>query len=195
MSADASTQAYRNLLAENQSLQAQLKVLGRVLHLFAAPANFDAVFDGLMDATMEFFSAQSGALYMYDGDKDELYFAAARGPKAKEVLALDITIKPGVGIAGNSFKNNEVIALSDAHKDTRFSREVSDAVGYEVRSMLTAPLVFDGEPLGAIQVLNKKTASVFTETEVDFARRLGVYAGGLVGLGWELQELRTAAGR
>lgn len=190
MSVDATTQAYRNLLAENQRLQAQVTLLSHVLHLFSAPDDFDVVFDGLLDATVEYFHAHSGALYMYDANKEELYFAAARGPKAREVLALDKAIKPGQGIAGNCFLHNEVIALSDAHKDARFSREISDAVGYEVRSMLTAPLVCDGQPLGAIQVLNKKNGSVFTAEEVEMARRLGVFAGGLIGLGWELQALK-----
>jgi sigma-B regulation protein RsbU (phosphoserine phosphatase) len=147
-----------------------------------------------MDATMEFFSAHAGALYIYDADKDELYFAAARGPKAKEVLALDITIKPGQGIAGSCFQNNEVIAVSDAHKDPRFSRAVSDAVGYQVQSMLTTPIVCDGQPLGALQVINKKGGHVFSGEEVELARQLGQLAGGLIGLGCEVDELRRAAG-
>jgi GAF domain-containing protein len=189
-----STSQHKQLLQENQRLASQVTLLQRVLHLFAAPHDFDAVFDGLMDATMEFFAAHAGALYIYDADKDELYFASARGPKAREVLALDITIKPGQGIAGSSFQNNEVIAVSDAHKDPRFSRQVSDAVGYEVRSMLTTPIVCDGQPLGALQVINKKGGSVFSTEEVELARQLGRFAGGLIGLGCEVDELRRAAG-
>jgi GAF domain-containing protein len=184
-------QAYNALLEDNRRLQGQVQVLQRVLHLFAAPDEFGAVFEGLMDVAMDYFQAQSGALYIYDDEQEALYFAAARGPKAKEVMALDITIKPGKGIAGSAYKNNEVIAVSDADKDARFAREVSDAVGYEVRSMLTAPIACDGQPLGAIQVINKKNGSTFTSAEVEFARQLGRYAGGLISLGCDLQAMRA----
>jgi GAF domain-containing protein len=190
-------QAYRSLLEENARLQAKTQTLQRLLHLFGAPDDFGTVFEGLMDIAMDVFNAHSGALYIFDDEQEGLYFAAARGPKAKEVLALDITIKPGQGIAGSAFQNNEVIAVSDAYKDPRFSREVSDAVGYEVRSMLTTPIVCDGQPLGALQVINKKTgtASSFTSEEVEFARQLGRVAGSLISLGVELQALRAQTGR
>ena len=72
---------------------------------------------------------------------------------------------------------------------SKYAREISDAVGYEVRSVLTTPIVCDGEPLGAIQVINKKTGSEFSGDEVEVARQLGRYAGGLIGLGLEVHEL------
>lgn len=184
--------SYKELLKEHLASQSETKLLRRVLHLFGAPEDFELVFEGLMDATMEYFGAHSGALYMFDADKEELYFATARGPKAEAVMSLDISIKPGDGIAGSSFQNKEVIAVSDAHKDARFSKQVSDSVGYEVRSMLTMPIVAEGEPLGVLQVLNKQGDSTFTAEEVDLGRRLGLYAGGLIGLGLELQELQAA---
>lgn len=188
------SEAYKQLLKDHTQVQAQVKLLKRVLHLFAAPEDFELVFEGLMDATMDFFQAHSGALYMFDADKEELYFATARGPKAKDVMELDIAIKPGQGIAGSAYQLNQVIAVSDAHKDRRFSKEVSQAVGYEVRSMLTAPIVCDGEPLGVLQVLNKQGDSTFSQQEVEFIGQLGRYAGGLVGLGLELQALGSGAG-
>ncbi len=186
---------YKMLVTDHQRLRHKHQVLERVLHLYGAPAEFDAVFEGLMDAGMASVDAESGALYILDGDKNELYFAAARGPKAREVLALDITIKPGQGMAGACFANNEVIVVSDAHKDPRFFKEVSSSVGYEVRSLLTAPIVFEGEVFGVLQVINKRGSNEFDMDEVETFKRLGRHAGSIIGLGLELQELRKAAGR
>jgi GAF domain-containing protein len=183
---------YKQLLQDHLELQSRYTLLQRVLHLFGKPDAFEEVFDGLMDALMDHFHAQAGSIYMHDSEQDELYFAAARGPKAQELLDLDITIKPGQGIAGSCFKHNEVIALSDAHKDARFAKEISEKVGYEVRSMLTAPVVLDGQPLGVLQVLNKKGASEFHASEVELAKQLGRYVGGLLGLGLHLRELKEA---
>ena len=187
------TEAYRRLLAEHRRTQEQVRLLQRLLHLCGAPDEFAQVFDGVLDGAMDFFGAHSGALYMFDADDDVLYFATARGPKAEEVLALDITIKPGQGLAGSAFLNNETIAVSDAHKDARFAREISDAVGYEVKSMLTAPIVCDGAPLGVLQVINKRGGDAFEPHEVELMRQLGRYAGGIIGLGIELQAAHAAA--
>jgi signal transduction protein with GAF and PtsI domain len=192
---EAKQSEYKMLVTDHQRLRHKHQVLERLLHLYGAPANFDAVFEGIMDAAMACVDAESGALYILDGDKNELYFAAARGPKARDVLALDITIKPGQGMAGACFANNEVIVVSDAHKDPRFFKEVSSAVGYEVRSLLTAPIVFEGEVFGVVQVINKRGSNEFDMDEVETFKRLGRYAGSIIGLGLELQELRKAAGQ
>ncbi len=187
------SEAYRRLLQDHNRTQAQVRLLQRLLHLCGAPERFEEVYDGVLDAAMELFNAHSGAVYVYDAERDELYFAAARGPKAQEVLALDIAIKPGQGMAGSAFQNNEVIAVSDAHRDPRFAKEVSEAVGYEVRSMLTAPIMCDGEALGVLQVINKQGEPTFRADEVELIRQVGRYAGGILGLGLELQELRARA--
>ncbi len=110
------------------------------------------------------------------------------------MLALDIRIKPGQGLAGASFLHKETIAVSEVHKDPRFFKEVSGSVGYEVRSLLTAPIVNAGEPYGAIQVINKKGSDEFGQAEVDLMKRLGRWAGALLGLGLELRELRHRQG-
>lgn len=192
---EAKQREYAQLVHEANRLRQRVQIQERLIHLFGAPADFDVVFEGVMDAAMAAVDAESGALYMLDAAKNELYFAAARGPKAREVLALDITIKPGQGIAGNSFLNKETIVVSDAHRDPRFFKEISSAVGYEVRSLLTAPVVFDDEAFGAIQVINRRSTSEFDMEDVDTLKRLGRTAGALIGLGLELTELRRAAGQ
>lgn len=186
---------YKMLVMDHQRLRHKQQVLERVLHLYGAPSDFDAVFEGVMDCAMMAADAESGALYILDGDKNELYFAAARGPKARDVLALDITIKPGQGMAGACFENKEVIVVSDAHKDPRFFKEVSSAVGYEVRSLLSAPVVCEEEVFGVIQVINKRGSNEFDMEEVETFKRLGRYAGSIIGLGLELQELRRTSGQ
>jgi GAF domain-containing protein len=191
---EAKQREYAHLVHEHNRLRQRVLVQERLLHLFGAPADFDTVFEGLMDAAMAAVDAESGALYVLDADKNELYFAAARGPKAKDVLALDITIKPGQGIAGSSFLNKEVIVVSDAHKDPRFFKEISSSVGYEVTSLLTAPVVCNDEAFGAIQVINRRGTSEFDMDDVETLKRVGRIAGAILGLGLELSDLRRAAG-
>ena len=186
--------AHKQLLEEHRHLQERYQVLQRLLHLFGAPEDFELVFDGVLDVTLHAFDAAAGTFYGFDAEEEELYFASVRGPKADEVLALDLTIKPGQGLAGACFQERRVIAVSDAHKDPRFSKEISEAVGYEVHSVLCTPLVNEGECYGVLQLLNKQRGSAFTSEEVSFAKQLGQSVGGLLRLGLELRELQLHAG-
>ena len=186
-----SDEAYRRLLDEHTWLQARYQTLQRVLHLCGRPDDFETVFEQLIDACVEAFGAKAAAIYMHDQDRDELYFAAARGPKAREVLDLDIALKPNQGFAGVAFSQREVLAVSDASSDPRFAQEVSAAVGYDVRNLLAAPILCDEQALGVLQILNKHGGD-FTAEEVAFAGFLGRAMGGLVGLGLHLGDLRHA---
>lgn len=189
MSADP---AYKALLDDHTRLQAKHTLLERMVHLYGAPDAFDVVFEGLLDALMDYFPVEAASLYVIDADANELYIAGARGPKAEEVLALDRTIAPGEGIAGACFAENETLVVSEASADARFSQEIPDAIGYEVRSLLTAPLSHDGESLGVLQLLNRTDPGPFTPSEVDTLSQLGRLAGALVGLGWRLKALTDA---
>jgi GAF domain-containing protein len=182
-------QAYKSLLDDHTRLQAKHKLLERVVHLFGAPDHFEEVFEGLLDAVMDYFSVEAASLYVIDSEKDELYIAAARGPKAAEVIAMDKTLVPGEGVAGACFKAGETIVISDTSADERFSKEIPEALGYDVRSMLTTPLSQDGETLGVLQLLNQEGDGVLPPEAIETATQLGRLAGSLIGLGWRLRAL------
>jgi putative methionine-R-sulfoxide reductase with GAF domain len=108
---------------------------------------------------MRHIDAESGAVLLADIDKDELFFAAAAGPKAKEVKKF--RLKMGQGIAGFSAREGVGIAVSDAPRDPRFFRRISDELGYDNRSILCAPMVHDGRTYGCIELINRKTRPSF----------------------------------
>jgi GAF domain-containing protein len=184
---DELTVEYKMVTARHRRQSNKLSLLDRIIHLSADPRDFDSLCDGYMDIAMDSCDAESGALYIYDGESHELYFATARGPKAAEVLALDVTIKPGSGLVGACFEASEALAISDVTRDPRFSKEVSEAVGYEVRSILTTPIIKDGQTIGAIQVINKNGGDVFSPDDTEWFRQLGRYAGYSFGLFLEFQ--------
>ena len=64
-------EAYQRLLAESQRLRAENQLFRRLLHLFAAPEDFELVFEGLIEAVVDHFEAQAGSLYMFDSDPSD----------------------------------------------------------------------------------------------------------------------------
>jgi HD-GYP domain-containing protein (c-di-GMP phosphodiesterase class II) len=68
-----------------------------------------------------------------------------------------IRVPVGKGIVGEALFQRRLINIPDAYADARFNPAVDQSTGFRTRNLLTAPLTpTHGDPLGALQVLNKK---------------------------------------
>jgi len=120
----------------------------------------------LLDLAMEKVEAEAGSVFLARLEGRELELAVARGPRAKELLALGVAVPVGVGIVGFCAQEDVCLAVSDAERDARFHRAVSEAIGYETRSLLCAPIARKGQVLGAIEVLNKRGGRPFGSADL-----------------------------
>jgi GAF domain-containing protein len=120
----------------------------------------------LLDLAMRSIGCEAGSVFTADLGAPDLTFAVARGPTAEKILALGLKVPVGVGVVGFCAQENVCVAVSDAQKDPRFHRAVSDAVGYETRSLLCAPVAHQGKVLGALEVLNKRKGEPFSQKDL-----------------------------
>jgi hypothetical protein len=123
-----------------------------------AAANF------ILDLAMRSVSVDAGAVFISDINQMDLYFAAARGPKASEAMRFRVPM--GQGIVGFCAQEGVALAVSEAQRDPRFYAAVSKGVGYETRSILCAPAQIQGQVFGAIELINKRQGSTFTAVEM-----------------------------
>lgn len=130
----------------------------------------EEVVNYVMDMAMEKIRAEAGSIMFADVNGKELYFATARGPKAHEVM--NFRVPMGVGVVGFCAREGVSLAISDAERDPRFYKDISDALGYETRSLCCAPVQFEGRVYGAIELLNKDTQN-FSSTEVNVLTYIG----------------------
>ena len=65
------------------------------------------------------------------------------------------------------------LAISDADQDPRFFRAVSDRLGYETRSVITVPIQREGQVMGALQLINRREGSTFSEPDLAILDYLG----------------------
>lgn len=126
----------------------------------------------LLDLAMEKVPVDSGTVYVADVNRRDLGFAAVRGPKAKELLALKLRVPMGKGFVGFCAQEGVAVAISDVQRDKRFFREISDRIGYDTKSMITTPIILHGRTLGAIQLINKKGSSSFSQAELSILHYL-----------------------
>ena len=133
--------------------------------------DMEQVVNFVMEMAMDKIPAESGAILFADSDGRELYFATARGPKAGDVM--DFRVPMGKGIVGFCARQGVSLALNDVERDERFYRDISDALSYTTRTILCAPIQFEGRVYGCLELMNRKDTSTFTTNEVNAMTYIG----------------------
>jgi GAF domain len=122
--------------------------------------------DFILDLALEKVPCESGSVFRADGTTGDLSFITARGPKAREVLAANLIIPAGTGIAGFCAVEGVSVAVNNVERDPRFYAAVSQRVDYQPRSMLCAPMMTHGRSFGCVQIINRRAGPQFEEHEV-----------------------------
>lgn len=136
-----------------------------------------------LDLALKYIPAESGSIASSSLSSRTLKFIATRGPKADAVKGL--TIPMGKGIAGFSALRNCLVAVSDVQKDPRYFSEISEKIGYETQSIISAPVAESGKTFGIIELINKKESSSFNEDELEILRFIGEKIGEYMHMIWD----------
>lgn len=91
-----------------------------------------------------------------------------------------IRIRVGTGIAGHVASTGEIVNIPDAYADSRFSPEVDLRTGYRTTSLLCGPLLFQGQVIAVVQLLNRTVKGChrpFTSSDESLFRGFASFAG------------------
>ena len=129
----------------------------------------------IMDMVMEKFQAEAGSILLTDPSRGDLFFQSARGEKAEEIMKFRVPM--GQGIAGHCAMHGQVMAVSDVNRDPHYYKEISQALGFETRSILCVPINGGEKPSGVIEVINKLQSNVWIPEEIDMLESIAQIAG------------------
>lgn len=160
------------------SLNARLQILGKLIPLLSLRSDFKLLINKIQDLCMEAVNCEAGSILEVDEKKGDLFFVAARGEKAEDVLKFRVPM--GKGIAGYCAETSETLAVSDVQKDPRFFKEISDALKFETRSILCMPINIRGKVYGVIEWINKRGNDIFTADDLELLREIAHGAGALI---------------
>lgn len=151
--------AFRNTSPEG------LKAILTVTNKLAAPYDLSTMLSEVVEAAKQVLDAESGSVWLYDEQTDELVLEVAEDMPP-------IRVPNGVGIVGSCARTRDVINVEDCYRDPRFNRGPDRQTNFRTRCMLTLPLEdFTGGLIGVMQVLNKHVG-VFTEDDAELAKAL-----------------------
>ncbi len=119
----------------------------------------------VLDLAMKKITAEAGSVFLADINTRELYFAAVHGPAAEKLKGKRLMIT--TGIVGFAARRGAAIAISDVTKDPRFCDEFDSSSGFVTKSVVCAPVQYEGRSFGAMEILNRKGGDSFSQGEVN----------------------------
>jgi signal transduction histidine kinase len=144
--------------------QARLSALYEVSSQLGKSLHLDEVLNQVMDAIIQLTGAERGFLMLYDETTGQLATRAARNVDQQTIEGAAMNISRTV--VGRAVASGEGILTSNAQEDARFSGQQS-VVGYQLRSIMCAPLQTRGFTLGAVYVDNRLFSGVFETADLD----------------------------
>jgi putative nucleotidyltransferase with HDIG domain len=165
----------QNYIKEINLMNKKVNILNEVSKVTATNFEINKILEKFLDITMEVVQADAGSILLIDKLSDTLYFAVARGKKASKLKDYKLTL--GEGIAGWVAQSGKPLITPDVKKDKRFAAKISKEIKYETRNIICAPLKFEEEVLGVIELINKKGDEVFDEEDLDMLLTFTPYIG------------------
>jgi serine phosphatase RsbU (regulator of sigma subunit) len=132
------------------------------------------------DFACELIGADRASLWLIDTATDELWTKLAHG-------MAPIRIPMGVGIVGACVLENRQLLVNDTSTDPRLFRGIDKSSGYQTKSVLCVPMVFEGRTIGALELLNKPSG--FTDSDAGILGLLAHFAAGAI----ESERMRQEA--
>jgi len=129
----------------------------------------------MLDLAMKKIGVEAGSVLYADLSESELSFIAVRGPKSEEIKKYKVPI--GKGIVGFCVDLGVSLAVSDVNKDKRWFDQISKSIGFPTKSILCAPIQYEGQTIGAIELINKKGDGTFSVDDISILNYIAHEAG------------------
>jgi len=175
----------KTLVAYNEGL----KNITRQIH---AAENIDDILLNLKDKILTLLDAVRITIYAVDHDRKEIYSKTKEGNEVKEIRLL-INRQ---SIAGYCATTGKILSVKNAYDDdelsglapeVEFDKSWDRKTGFLTLQVLVAPLIYNRELMGVIQLLNKKSGDAFTQED----KRNIAEISGVLGLAFFNQIKRT----
>lgn len=146
---------------------AGLKKIGSII---TASVFDEGFYQLLLREATDILNAEAGTIAVIE-QGEELYedvvFRYTLGEKAD--ILKGVSLKPDMGIIGWVIKNGEPAITNDARKDPRFFPWVDYLTGFITRSIICVPIKINGEPIGALEIINKREG-IFDSSDLNLLR-------------------------
>lgn len=111
-----------------------------------------ALLQPIVETALAVFGAAASSIFILDARDNALVFGAVAGAGAESLVGR--RFPADTGIAGWVLKSHQGLRLDDLSTNPLFSREAAESTVYIPTALMAAPLLFEGECVGVLEVLD-----------------------------------------
>lgn len=142
----------------------------------------------VIEEARRFSGAESCSVIMLDHRKKKLVFFVVGGKQERPIEEISFPAKKG--IAGHVVETGQGQFVNDPNHDPRFYDKIEKISGLDTKNILATPLYFQGEIIGALEILNKPGG--FEERDLIKLEQFAQFAGEVIGKSKKLaDEIKT----
>ncbi|MES0362329.1 MAG: GspE/PulE family protein [Desulfobacteria bacterium] len=155
--------------ASEEAMGHQERLLGITNRVHAA-SNIDEILIDLQDDIIKLFDAERLTIYVVDGIKKDLVSRVKSGDEISEIRVPIST----TSVAGYSAYKGQLININNVYdkkelsaidEKLSFDKAWDEKTGFRTRQVLVAPVSFQKYLMGAIQLINRKDGTAFSEKD------------------------------
>lgn len=137
----------------------------RLIH--SATHDLDKLLAMVIRIAGETLDAEGATIALRDKEGGLVFrFVVTEGHAAK---LKSLRLAKGEGIVGECVAKRVALIVNSPREDARFSRKADDESGFLTRSILCVPLTVEDACIGALELVNKKSAAGFTRHDLALA--------------------------
>lgn len=137
---------------------------------FASFKDANTLYEYIVEVASKYLNAEKASLMLPEEDSQELFIKAVKG--MNKWIAKNIRVRIGEGIAGKVYKEGNPMIISDIEKNLSTKKRPN----YKTGSFVSVPLKIGDEAIGVLNLSDKLTGEVFSETDMEFLRYFASYA-------------------
>jgi diguanylate cyclase (GGDEF)-like protein len=138
--------------------------------------NCEALHRNIVVMCCELLGASRGSLMLIDQSGESLRIAAAKGINLE--VARSTPIPMGQGISGRVAKSGLHLLVSDIEKDCRVG--IPNRPRFKTKSFICFPLKVRDRIIGVLNLADKETGGIFTDTDLKHLHILAGHAGQMI---------------
>ncbi len=158
-----------NRARQHQRQLAEVTLLNELSRSVVQVLDLDQVLTRIVNEATRMLNVETGSVLLLDETSEVLTFATSVSEGKR--INISTRLRRDQGIAGWVVSTGQPACVGDVTQDPRWYGEVE--TGFMTRSLLCVPLSLDGQALGALQVLNKKSPHGFNDDDI---ARLSAFA-------------------
>jgi diguanylate cyclase (GGDEF)-like protein len=143
-----------------------------------ADLDLDRIFRELLHRANDFLSSEAGTIYLDDpldvdenGNRLSLVVIAGFGPKSDDLM--EERFSSDKGIIGEVYRTGKPYSCSDPLSDPIFRSGPGLRIGFNIDSVVGAPLIADGRIIGVIELINHSSGKGYSDADLAL---LGIFA-------------------